>query len=362
MLSQTVDNLMPLLSLLQQPAFCIRNDGILTSNQAAAQLVPLQPVDVPHWLGDGAQLWNSWDRTTALELPITLQDRPYRVTIQALQDGTLFLLTAETVSESTDAALSVVAQVLRQPLTDLSAIVQRLFDSPDFIHHDEYTSIMTRQIYRMTRLTSNLADLAELRSGNYRLHLELLDINLCLESLPKELAFLCEKAGRTFQYTPLHNSLLLQADPALLERAILNLISNALKFSRENTPIHLWTEISGNYLLIRVRSQCDVESSELLHTIFSRLEQRDALPDPRWGIGLGLPICQAIAQLHGGMVAVETTPTDCVTVTLSLKRRHTAGTSVLKAPSPFEYTGGMRPSLVELSDVLPNSCYHKDSL
>lgn len=362
MLCQTVNNLMPLLQLLQQPAFCIQNDGVFAANPAASHLVPLHQVDLPRWLGAGLQHWEAWDRTTVLNLPITLQNQDYNATIQALQDGTLFLLVPVSPSDYTDNALSAASQVLRQPLTDLSAMLQQLSDHQNASQEPDYTAMMTRQIYRLTRLTSNLADLAELRSGKYRLRLELLDVNHHFDSFIKEVENLCSQTGRTLDYTPLAKSVFLQADPSLLERAILNLVSNALKFSQEATPIQIRTEVSGQYLLFRVHSQCAGESAELLRTAFTRLEQRGSLPDPNWGIGLGLPICQAIARLHGGMVAVEAAQSGSITVTLTLARHRTADSTVLNAPPPFEYTGGMRRTLVELADVLPSSLYRRDAL
>ena len=75
------------------------------------------------------------------------------------------------------------------------------------------------------------------------------------------------------------------------------------------------------------------------------------LPDPKWGIGLGLPIANSIARLHGGMIAVETLDGKAtVSLSISLQSQES---NVLSSPLPIDYTGGMRQTLLELSDALP---------
>ena len=356
MLGQTIDNLILVLSLIQQPAFCIRQDGTVVCNQAARPLAPQHGTALHTWLGPAANAWAAWKHSSTLELTVTREERTYTVTAEPLEDGTLFLLAACDASDGADSALSVASQVLRQPLTNLSAAVQLLSERPELAQLQDETASITRQLYQLTRLTGNLADLVRLRSGDYHLRLVLLDVNQYLEPLMQEVVSLCRSAGRDFLYTLLPKSVFLQADPMLLERAILNLVSNALKFSRTDTPIRCWPEVSGDHVLFRVRSCCGSDASEFLVAAFSRLEQRDTLPDPRWGIGLGLPITLQIARLHGGMTAVETDSDGWATVTLSMSRRRPLQAPVLASPA-FEYTGGMRRTLVELSDVLPNQLY-----
>ena len=72
---------------------------------------------------------------------------------------------------------------------------------------------------------------------------------------------------------------------------------------------------------------------------------------------------RSIAQLHGGMVTVEVTRDNLATVTMTINRRRSGIFPVLGASAvPFEYTGGMRRTLVELSDSLPDSVFETDAL
>ena len=92
--------------------------------------------------------------------------------------------------------------------------------------------------------------------------------------------------------------------------------------------------------------------------IFRRSESPRDLPDPRWGIGLGLPLARAIMQQHGGALILESQEHIGTTVYLAL--RYTPGAteqplrSSVLLPSP---SSGFSTALVELADALPDSIY-----
>lgn len=360
MLSQTIEQSMSLLAMVQQPAFCIGDNGAVHTNDAARHLAPYNAEELPHWLADGAEAFDRWDRAEALELPLDRNSQSYSVTIRPLQDGLLFLMHALPTDDEAGAAMAVASQVLRQPLTDLYSQVQFLADKLEDSAALIQAAAIHRQIFRLNRIAANLSDLDLLRNNQYRLHTQRLDSGALLTPLMEELSDLVRAANRTLTWTPLKKNIFLQGDSSLLQRAILNLVSNALKFSPAGSPIAIQAEVTDLYLLIQVQNQCDDGGAELLRGAFDRLRQRDLLPDPRWGVGLGLPLAQAIARLHGGMVALEVRDGTAI-VTLSISRRRSADAPVLEAPV-FSYTGGIRQTLLELADALPSSVYHRDAL
>jgi len=358
MQSQTIDNLMPLLNTLQQPAFCLGDDGVLTANRAARHLVPWSAASLPAWLGSAAERYEGWDRTGILEIPLDLRGSAYSAAIHPLQDGTLFLLTACSISTELESALATASQVLRLPLADLSVLVRHMEEE----HTDsQRTAAINRHLYRLTRIAANLSDLERFRQGTFRLRLEQLDVNGFLQPLLEEADYLFRQTGKTLHWKLPAKTGILQADPVLLERALLNLMSNALKFSPDGAEIHLRIAITPTQLQLRLENPCANDGDELLRSAFSRLEQRDLLPDPRWGIGLGLPLTQTIARLHGGLVTIDIADSTAA-VTLCVQRRQPASGKGLEAPPAFEYNGGIRRSLLELSDALPSRLYHKDAL
>ena len=361
MANQTVENLTPLLPLLEQPAFCLGWDGGLVCNAAARELAPADGNALCAWLGPAAALWETWDRENALRLTLEINGRDYSLCAEALQDGTLFLLSPVSAPDQAYGALAVASQVLRQPLADLAALLQPLAERVEDPSLVTRTAAITRQVYRLTRIAGNLADLERLRRGEYGLHLQLLDLNGFLAPLLQETQALCASAGRTLTYKLPAKSVSIQADPQLLERALLNLLSNALKFSPADTPVQFRIRDTQTHVLLQMCNVC-TGGTEFLEAAFHRLDQRGQMPDPRWGIGLGLPLTEAIARLHGGTLAVETGGNNAAMVTLSLNRRRPLKTPVLESPPPFEYTGGMRRTLVELADLLPGALYQRHAL
>lgn len=350
---QTVDALLPLLSLLQQPAFCIRTNGEILCNQSAKHLVPTCAAELSHWLGEGKVMYDMWDRSGNLQVPLMLMNTQYSATLQALQDGTLFLLSSCTVTDAAAEALSVASQTIRQPLSDLNSILQTVSHNAQ----DAQAASVTRHLHRMTRIVFNLSELTRLNQPAPRLNVAQTDTEAFLGEFLQEVRGLCRDAGRSFTAAPPKKGLPFRADIILLKRALLNLISNAMKFSPDGSALTFRTETIGTHLVFQVENTCTDNGSELLRSAFSRLSRRELLPDPIWGVGLGLPLANAIARLHGGMVAVETN-NGKATVSLSVSL-HSSESSPKLASLCADYTGGMRQTLLELSDVLPNDVYRK---
>lgn len=365
MLSQTVDQLLPFLQLLQQPAFCLRQDHTVVCNREANNLAPYSGAELSAWLGDSALLYDQWNKQDSLVLPISLGGYSASVIIQPLSDGLLFLINiGRNLVKGTD-ALTVTAQVLRQPLTDLYTLTQQLAENLEETEDpllQIQSAAITRHIYRLSRITCNLADLKQISSGEYTLRKDKLALTDYLEDLTREMKDICRSAGRTLVCNLPSKPTTFTADPALLERAILNLLSNAIKYGDRSKPITFSAETTPTTILFRMKNTCSEADSDLLTAAFQRISCRGVLPDPQWGIGLGLPMTRYIAQLMGGAVAVEVNGSNEASVTMSISRK--TPVSEVNAPilPPIDYTGGMRHSLVELSDVLPDACFDSVSL
>ena len=98
-------------------------------------------------------------------------------------------------------------------------------------------------------------------------------------------------------------------NPALIEQAALNLIDNAIKYSRNNSKIEVKAEKTKDEVLITVSDEgCGIEK-EHLERIFERFYVVDKGRSRKLGgTGLGLSIVKHIAQVHGGYVTIESKP------------------------------------------------------
>lgn len=357
----TLAQFLPVLELLHQPALLLADSGAVHANHLAADLAPSGGGALRGWLGSCWDAYNSWDRQGPLSLTLFLGGAEYLLTAHPLADGTLLLLSRR--NDFDGDVLAAASQVLRQPLTDLSALSQQLSDmlcdSEDPALWEQ-AAALSRHIYRLTRITCNLADLERLRSGQYVPRIDGLELRQFLDRLLTECAGVCRDGGWTLEYQLPSQPVTLWADPMLLERALLNLVSNAMKYGDSRYPMTVRCDVTPYAVLLQVRNRCTERDADLLHNAFYRLRERGTIPDPRWGLGLGLPLARAVAQLHGGTAALEQDQDGSVTVTLSFSRRNT-GTGRVESP-PFDYTGGMRRSLLELCESLPISCFRVDTL
>lgn len=353
MLTYKTSELIPLLHMLDQPAFCMTEDGSSACNRSALYLAPHSGEAFGQWLGDAAESYAQWNGEGTVELPVHRGDACYICAIQRMSDGLFCLMTPSDPPEDAVSAMSVTAQVLRQPLGDLAVQLQRLEAQED----TDETAAIQRQLYRITRIAANLSDLGALQAGTWRRSISRKAVPEELEELAWELDELCREAGRNFIWNPPRTSGFVSADWELVRRALFNLLSNAIKFSPAGTPVVLGGTLSGETMVFRMENVCQEGTVELLHSAFRRLENRAQIPDSRWGIGLGLPIVHAIARLHGGTVALEARE-QTAAVTLSLRCRPVLSGTMLRGTT-FCYTGGARQALLELSDVLPNRAYRK---
>lgn len=165
---------------------------------------------------------------------------------------------------------------------------------------------------RMEQLIIGILDFARIVSGGAQLELDVVDIRqLIIESYD----FLNDIAER--QQVTLHleagedKPVEIPADKNLLGHLINNLISNAIKYNRKEG--HVWITLSADPNNVRVDIRdtgigIDKKDQARIFERFERIVSRTEEGEKIDGTGLGLAICQAVVQMHGGRLWVESTP------------------------------------------------------
>jgi two-component system heavy metal sensor histidine kinase CusS len=119
-----------------------------------------------------------------------------------------------------------------------------------------------------------------------------------------------------------HGDLLLSADPMLLRQALSNLLANALRHTPRGGRIVLAAEDRDNAVALTVSDNGCGIAQEHLPLIFDRFYRVDAARSNTDSTGLGLSVVRSIAELHGGTVAVTSTPDIGTTFTLLMPKVH----------------------------------------
>ncbi|MCV2354473.1 DUF4118 domain-containing protein [Paucibacter sp. B2R-40] len=213
--------------------------------------------------------------------------------------------------------LSALSHDLRTPLAVVYGLAQTLTRMTDLpAPARELSENLQGQAQRISAMVNNLLDMARLQSGAVRLNLQWQPIEevvgTALQALQPALA------GHPLQLQFPPGLPLLHLDAALMERVLCNLLENALKYTPPGSSLSLAAELGpASDLLLRVSDNgpgLPPGREEALFAKFSRGEREGSTP----GVGLGLAICRAIVQAHGGSIRAENLATGGASFILSL--------------------------------------------
>jgi len=226
-------------------------------------------------------------------------------------------LEAETLRRSDaikTAVLRAVSHDLRSPLTAIRAAGEGLHR--DDLHLDDHdraalVQTITGEAARLERLVTNLIDLSRLEAGAARPRPELWTGD---DLVGRTLETLGPAADRVTVELP-DDPVAALVDGAQIERVLVNLVENGLKFAAADSPVEVQVERAGDELRIHVRDHGPGIAPEDLERIFEPFEQGDGSAA---GSGLGLAIAVGFAQANGGRVWAEAGPGGGAVFTLAV--------------------------------------------
>ena len=215
---------------------------------------------------------------------------------------------------------------LRSPLTAtvacLETLQSRWADDPARQDDGHLLSVALRNTRNAAAMVRSLGDLALLDEPEFKLHLMRLDVGEVLDDITLRFAARAAQQGVALSFRQ-QGALapVAEVDIELFERAVANLLDNALKFTPAGRAIELVAERHDQGVRITVADQgAGIPTADLPH-LFDRLYQsRDSVAPAtsEQGKGLGLAIVRRIAELHRGHVRVDSEPGQGTVVTLEL--------------------------------------------
>ncbi len=196
--------------------------------------------------------------------------------------------------------VAMIAHDLRSPLTSIQGFTQMLLANGSV--ESEYLKIIEDEAGRMKRMTDVFLDLDRLESDSFLL--EPKRINLA-EILRYSVAVLSSQAVQKSILisvsAPTHLDIV--ADGDLLSRMLVNILSNAIKYSADNTEIKMLLRAEKNEAIIDVIDQGYGMSQKQLADLFHKFKRSDEHNVS--GTGLGLYVVKLIVEAHGGTIEVE---------------------------------------------------------
>ncbi|CEH33844.1 sensor histidine kinase [Romboutsia lituseburensis] len=226
------------------------------------------------------------------------------------------LLKAKELAENTNKAqnnfISNISHELRTPIAVIMSSNQLLElninkeKSNYFESNVQKTSIIKQNCNRLIRLTNNIIDIAKIDSGFMNLKTKNIDIVFLIESIVNSVVPYAATKNIDIVFDTNEEEVIMSIDPDKIERIILNLMSNAIKFSQENTNIYVTVEKSEDTLMCSVKDTGIGMEKKHLENIFERFTQiDDIMVRKNEGSGIGLSLVKSFINLHGGDIKVK---------------------------------------------------------
>ncbi|MBW9170229.1 sensor histidine kinase [Clostridium estertheticum] len=170
----------------------------------------------------------------------------------------------------------------------------------------QYIGIMKQNCYRQLRLVNNMIDITKLDAGFFNLNLQNCNIVNVVESITMSVAeYIKTKSIKLIFDTDIEECIM-SCDPEKIERVILNLLSNSIKFTRSGGSMKVNMYDKGKNIIICIKDTGIGIPPDKLNIIFDRFRQVDrSLTRKQEGSGIGLSIVKSLVELHGGTISVR---------------------------------------------------------
>ncbi|GHO88435.1 sensor histidine kinase [Dictyobacter formicarum] len=227
--------------------------------------------------------------------------------------------------------IGIICHELKTPLTGIQGNIQfarrkiqkYLLSAPEIAHlHPQIMSLLKTLSYAErsavleTRLVDDLLDASRIQRNT--LHLERTCCNLvdCIDHAIER--FEGMRSRHRIVWNRPSDSILVYGDPDRLEQVVSNYLSNAFKYARGSTPVVITLTTNENSVRVAVKDEGPGLSQEEQQRIWKRFyraspgtapnDDEEDDETPHVGLGIGLSLCLAIVEQHGGQVGVESTP------------------------------------------------------
>ncbi|AGX44229.1 MASE3 domain-containing protein [Clostridium saccharobutylicum] len=167
-------------------------------------------------------------------------------------------------------------------------------------------NIIKQNCYRFTKLINNIVDISKMNSGFFKLNLSNENIVEIIEDIVQSVSEYIKGKGLNIIFDTNTEEKIIAFDPEKIERIILNLISNAIKFTNLGGMIFIELIDKGDTIEILVKDTGIGMDKKHLNNIFKRFHQIDkSLSRNAEGSGIGLSLVKSLVKLHGGKISVD---------------------------------------------------------
>lgn len=210
-----------------------------------------------------------------------------------------------------DKFFSIIAHDLKNPFNSILGLSQLLIEQineKDYEGIEEYAGYIKQSTQKAMNLLINLLDWSRSQTGRMAFNPEKFDLVELIEE--NRLLFDGNANQKSITLTNhSSNNLFVYADRQMVSTIIRNLVSNAIKFTKEGKEIVVTAEKNGTNILVSIKDEGVGITPERIDKLF-QIDSNDSTPDTNneMGTGLGLILCKEFVNKHGGDIWVESEP------------------------------------------------------
>ena len=347
-----------MLQLMPQPAFRVENGTISHVNHAAAAylLAPGQAfADLIH---TGRQEYEEFT-SGSLYLTLLLAQQQVGATLCRMEHGDIVTL-QQPMDMPQLKVLALAARELREPLNGILSLTEQMLPgmAPENTTQQLQLAQLNRRLYQLLRITGNMSDAGAYAQGFAR-RMEAIEICSFLQELLEKASAFGSFNGVSLAYELPRDTIFTMVDKEKLERAVNNLLSNAVIYAPKNSTIRATLTLTGTLLSLTIQDEGTGFAPETRSNVYERFRREPGIEDGRHGIGLGMVLVRSVASMHGGTVLMQQSPETGTKVTMTMKLRQSTNALVRSPAFRVDYAGERDHALIELSDVLPPELYSK---
>lgn len=259
---------------------------------------------------------------------------------KAKRESDLARARAEEANRAKSHFLANMSHELRTPLNAIigfsEALERELFGPIGSPRYREYAEDIRDSGVHLLSLINDILDLSKIEAGHFKLHEDEAELDRIIETATRIVRHRAAQANIALEVTLPEPPVTLVADERALKQVLINLVSNAVKFSPDGSLVRVNTHLGPDTLRISVSDQGAGIAAEDIPRALTPFTQLDgSLSRAHEGTGLGLPLAKHLTELHGGKLTIESVVGKGTVVHVDLPLDRVVSHDVGKAKAAF---------------------------
>src|SRR5580692_3625799 len=202
-----------------------------------------------------------------------------------------------------DEFIAMLAHELRNPVAPIRNAGELLSRLATDERHVAIAGVLKRQTEQLSRLLDDLLEVARITQGRIELRPETVAIQTCVQLAVEAVEPMIKEGQQQLSVTREGLSIFVQADKVRLTQCIVNLLTNAAKFTPAKGDIRINSRVENGQAIVEVTDTGAGIAPDLLPSLFDLFVQGPrSLDRSEGGLGIGLSVCKQLVEMHGGHV------------------------------------------------------------